>query len=554
MICSECGKEINETDRFCKYCGKENVVTAAVPEEASSVENQKSYKKKLYITVGIIGILFLCAVGVCIFTAIQKFAPNSQMALDYEDGENVSETGEDASAPEEQKVGNAESGETAVAPLTELEQLQAVIDSGSTLLVGVPVEYLSLRQTPGLGDDVITQLKAGTYFQWDGASEFEDEKEFYYVGVVGGTEKGYVAEKYVTPVRFVCDSEDTYDIVDVTTALYTYDVMCDDIRELCQTYPKVLSNQVIGQSVDGRDLYELILGNPNASRHVMVQAGIHGREYMSTQLIMKMAEYYAYYYETGSYQGKTYAELFQNTAVHIVPMTNPDGVSISQFGEAGANSEATLQLLRACYEVDKNMLIYLKDTNDELAWYDNYKGSYNISNALNTDFISYEEYLTMWKANAHGVDLNNNFDAEWYELQVKDYPSFSNYRGVQPQSEPESIALCNLAQEYDFSAYISYHARGQLIYYDVDGQLNPVVPGTLELANCFQSINKYTPVPTQTASTVNLGGFGDWLSFSLYKPSITIEIGKFSCPVAIEEFDTIWLRNRETWAALCSEF
>lgn len=509
--------------------------------------------KRMYITaIAILGFLLVFVIGACVNLAIKKTSADYIETVDYEDGEgSAPKADDDITLSEEEKSEKQKTEEPM--PLTKQEELQAVLDSGSTLLISVPVDYLSLRHTPGLSDDVIAQYGAGTFFQWDGVSEYVDEKEYYHVSVVGSIEEGYVAERYVTPVHFVCDTNDEYNIVDVSTALYTYEDMSEDIIELCNTYPAVFHSNLVGRSVEGRDLYELVLGNPNADKHVMVQAGIHGREYMSTQLVMKMAEYYAFYYETGSYQGKTYAELFENTAFHIVPMANPDGVSISQFGEAGTNSEATQRLLRACYEIDKNVLIYLKDTNDELTWYDNYKGDHNPSDILNTDFISYEDYLKMWKANANGVDLNNNFDAQWYELQVKDYPSFSNHRGAYPGSEPETEVLCTLAQQFDYSAYLSYHARGQLIYYNVDEQKNPIIPKTLELANCFQSLNKHTLVPTETSATVNLGGFGDWVSFALYKPSITVEIGKFSCPLAIDEFDTIWLRNRETWAALCNE-
>ena len=64
---------------------------------------------------------------------------------------------------------------------------------------------------------------------------------------------------------------------------------------------------------------------------------------------------------------------------------------------------------------------------------------------------------------------------------------------------------------------------------------------------------KYKLSNTTSAYNVNLGGFGDWIQLSKKKPSLTIESGKKPCPVPNEEFSSIWIRHRESWAALCNE-
>ncbi|MCQ4991560.1 peptidase, partial [[Clostridium] symbiosum] len=52
--------------------------------------------------------------------------------------------------------------------------------------------------------------------------------------------------------------------------------------------------------------------------------------------------------------------------------------------------------------------------------------------------LSYEEYLTRWKSNARGVDLNHNFDAGWDTLNpTLNHNSFTDYKGPSPLSEPE---------------------------------------------------------------------------------------------------------------------
>ena len=59
-----------------------------------------------------------------------------------------------------------------------------------TTLVCVPADYMSLRSTAGLGDDVITQLKAGTYLKWDGKTETVDDYEYYHVKVEDSDQEG----------------------------------------------------------------------------------------------------------------------------------------------------------------------------------------------------------------------------------------------------------------------------------------------------------------------------------------------------------------------------
>ena len=102
--------------------------------------------------------------------------------------------------------------------------------------------------------------------------------------------------------------------------------------------------------------------------------------------MMSQLEYALAFYDTGHYNYKSIADMLKKVAIHFVPMTNPDGVSLSQFGIDAIRSDALKQVIRDCYTRDVN----LKRTAD-----------------------SFETYLTKWKANAGGVDLNYNFPYGW---------------------------------------------------------------------------------------------------------------------------------------------
>ena len=167
---------------------------------------------------------------------------------------------------------------------------------------------------------------------------------------------------------------------------YSYDQMEADIQSLKNRYGDKITVNIIGTSLDGRNIYDIILGNPEAKSQILMQGAIHAREYMTPLVMMSQLEYALAFYDTGHYNYKSIADMLKKVAIHFVPMTNPDGVSLSQFGIDAIRSDALKQVIRDCYSRDVN----LKRTAD-----------------------SFETYLTKWKANAGGVDLNYNFPYGW---------------------------------------------------------------------------------------------------------------------------------------------
>jgi g-D-glutamyl-meso-diaminopimelate peptidase len=438
-------------------------------------------------------------------------------------------------------------------PKTE-EEIAALVADG-TLMVCVPADVVSLRRKPGPDSTVITELKAGTQVVWDGTKLENSGTTYYKVVVLQSGQQGYLPANYCVKVDFdVPDALEELQLVETDTALYTYDMMVEDIEALAAQYPDRISQRVIGSSRDGRDLYEVVLGNADAENHILVQGAIHGREYMTAQLLMKMIEYYAYYYDTGSYHDVSYRDLLDRTAIHVVPMSNPDGVTISQLGASALNDPSYEDLVYECYERDKEYLEYTEDSLGYGSWSDHYsEEGFDRSGLDDQRVITYEEYQQIWKANAAGVDLNNNFDAGWSEMDLKEYPSYGSYKGTSAVSEPEAQALVNLALERDYQYFISYHSKGQLIYYDVKGNDSDTSERSQHLANMLRDSLNYETVNTQKGYNVNLGGFSDWLQLSLKQTSVTVESGRMPCPLSIEEFPGLWYRHRESWAMLMKD-
>ncbi len=298
---------------------------------------------------------------------------------------------------------------------------------------------------------------------------------------------------------------------------YSYDRMVSDLNKLQERYGSTgrIHINELNTTFDGRKMYEVILGNPDAPKHVLIHAGIHAREYMTPLLVMKQLEYGLAFYDQANYEGVPLSTLLQQVAVHFVPMVNPDGISISQFGIDGIRSEELRQQIRQCYENDL---------------------------AQGRTSAAFDRYLIYWKANGRGVDLNQNFPANWHLVGSCPNPSYASYKGTEPLSEPESWALANLAASRKWSATVSYHSMGNIIYWDYQG--NRVTEESRELTSLIQASTGYRP-----AGSSGNGGFKDWTQIKDDPiPGVTIETGSVACPLPVSQYVDIWSRNKMVWA------
>lgn len=321
-----------------------------------------------------------------------------------------------------------------------------------------------------------------------------------------------------TAVQALEKPENPDAIIDLSTTLYSYQKMENDLQLLAGYYPQYMTLDTAGVTADGRNLYVIYFGNQNASRQIFICAATHAREYMTAQLVMKQLEYYCAHYEDGSYNGTAYRDIFENTCFVIVPMVNPDGVSISQFGEEGLNREDLRQNLRAIYESDKN-------------------GGY-------TD-EAYDTYLIRWKANGMGVDLNRNYSPGWESVTDRTAPSSGLYKGTQPGSEAESQALMNIVDGLSNPLLaISYHSYGSLVYWQY-GQAEPLWSKNQQLAAHVEALTTY-----YQAGYSNEAGFSNWCVNVKGIPSVTIETGLVPTPLPLDQFELLWSQNKEMWAML----
>ena len=295
-------------------------------------------------------------------------------------------------------------------------------------------------------------------------------------------------------------------------AMYTYAALKSDIAELQKRYSGKLKVRSLVKTPDGRDIYELILGNEKAPTLILIEASIHAREYITTNLCMKQIEYLLYFYDDGCYDGKPLKTWFNDVCVHFVPMANPDGVSISQYGLSGLQSTA----LRSTVEK-----AYLDD----------------VASGYTT--LDMGTYLQRWKANARGVNLNQNFDAMFeFASGMATVPSSEDYRGPYAESEPETKALADLYDSRVWRAVLHYHAQGQILYWDIEN--NKMREHSRDLSNNIMLVTGY-----QKAVAGGGGGFKEYVQLcDRPAASVTVEMGAGTCPLPGSQMPTIWAQNK----------
>jgi len=313
-------------------------------------------------------------------------------------------------------------------------------------------------------------------------------------------------------------------VVDCSKREYSYSEMEEDLQMLAAVYPTRFSYRSFGKTVLGRNLYVAILGNPAASKQILVSAGIHGREYLTPLLAMKQIEFYLAYYDSGIYQEQSYASLFENVCFYIVPMTNPDGIMLSQGGIDTVSDSAVKQQIIHTYSRDFN---------------EHYTNQTQIN-----------EYLKIWKANANGVDLNRNYNALWEEYDGIDRPSLRNYKGPAPESEPETRAMVALANSIpNVQAVICLHSQGEVLYWNC-GQETELRDETLRFTQSVSDANGYLIITKQN----NDASLSDWCALKRNLIAITVETGVDACPLPITQFPTIWTQNYDLLALSAKYF
>jgi g-D-glutamyl-meso-diaminopimelate peptidase len=161
--------------------------------------------------------------------------------------------------------------------------------------------------------------------------------------------------------------------------------------------------------------------------------------------------------------------------------------------------------------------------------------------------------FSRWQANARGVDLNHNYDADFdllRELEIKSgitEPCATRYGGEYPESEPETSALASfIRSEPDIAVLTALHTQGEEIYWRYK---NIVPPRAKMLAHLIERITGYK-LDYPNEAIASYGGCKDWFISEFNKPGFTIECGKGINPLPLTDFVQIYATLEEALVSL----
>ena len=359
-------------------------------------------------------------------------------------------------------------------------------------------ESITLRPAPSADSGEICQIPLGAEVGFVAGAE-DGFYEIRYEGQQGYALSSYLGEAGKTEMIKA----------DENPEIYTYEMMTEDLERLAYAYPELTTLESLADTPDGRNVWHMTIGKQGANRHFFVNASIHGREYVTSWLVMRQASQFLKDCANSGF-------LPEDVMIHLVPMVNPDGVSISQMGLEGCQKQETKDLV--------SQIMARECEGDP------------------------EEYLKKWKANAQGIDLNRNFDAMWEEYQDGvGVPSADHYKGTSPGCAPEAAALIRLTEGSSFEKTISYHAQGSVIYWNF-GQSGQLKEETEQFAGKISKITGYAL--DGDFSLLDPAGYKDWAITKKEIPSVTIEVGRETTPVPYDQLPVIWQENREVWKAM----
>ena len=347
-------------------------------------------------------------------------------------------------------------------------------------------EWVYMIRKPEMGQPLVTTLLKGyeaRLLGWAGE----------YAKILGRGAIGYVPANQIQMQKenWLSECLDTVK----PTAVYTYEQMNADLRDLEKQYPDQVTLEVVGTSELGQEIPVIRIGRVDAAYHVLIHGSIHGREHMTTWLLMALADYWL----------DKDLDSYGDVCYHIIPMVNPDGVKISQRGR--------LTLAQA-----------------EL---------YQRELELGLTALPMAKYAALWKANGLGVDLNYNFPAGWERIQGENMPASESYKGEKPFDAAETRLLRDYTLRYDFDVTLSYHASGSVIFYAY-GSRQPVNEESLSLAHAVSKGTGYQLIGDLGNSH---GGYKDWAMDELGIPSLTVEIGVEDAPLTEKELNSTFARN-----------
>jgi hypothetical protein len=185
---------------------------------------------------------------------------------------------------------------------------------------------------------------------------------------------------------------------------HDYRAIAAHLEELAARAPDRAALAAIGSSLEGRPLWALRIGSDRGAPAMLINGTQHAREWIATAVAACIADRLLDGYD----RDPAVRDFVDHTQLWVVPVVNPDGY--------------------------------------QYTW-------------------SSDRYWRKNRRDRHGVDLNRNFAIGFGGTGSSGLKRSEIYRGAYAFSEPESIALRDLARRERIALHIDFHAYGQMLLY-----------------------------------------------------------------------------------------
>ncbi len=233
------------------------------------------------------------------------------------------------------------------------------------------------------------------------------------------------------------------------------------VEEIIEEPKTFLSQEVVGTSVEGRDIEAYRFGN--GETHLLFVGGIHGGyEWNSVVLAYDFIDYFTANQDV----------VPDNITVSIIPNANPDGV----FKVTGL--EGVIELEQVVENVE----------------------------------------ASLGRFNANGVDLNRNFDCKWAPESM--WRGNVVGAGTEAFSEPEAQTIRDYVLSRKPKMVVFWHSQSDAVYASEceDG----ILPETLTIMNLYSNASGYKAIDSFDAYSIT-GDAEGWLA-SIGIPAVTVEL------------------------------
>ncbi|WP_246939029.1 M14 family metallopeptidase [Bacillus pinisoli] len=294
--------------------------------------------------------------------------------------------------------------------------------------------------------------------------------------------------------------------------MYTPKVLTKHVKLLSTMYPEQIETKVIGYSTFKQPIWAIRIGK--GEKNILIHAAHHGREWITSMIVMRMVEEYAEAYQQKQLYHGYNLSLLDDVSIWFVPMVNPDGVEIQQNGLSQTINPNLDQLI--------------------------------MMNGGSVDF-------SRWKANGIGIDLNRQYPAGWDQLSGSaPFPFYQLYKGKEPLVAPEVKAIERFTHEINPSIAAAYHSSGRVVYWYYKTKMEHVMRDWTIAKKITDVTNYELDMPVDTATG---GGYTDWFIHNFQRPAVTIEVGyevnETSPPLSV--FQEEWERNQTIGLLLVQE-